>query len=130
MRFEPFQAQALVAARLRACELFVLPSIKEGFPISLVEAMACGKPVVTTTGLEEVVGEGGATVPPRDPKALAKAILSYLLDPAKARAAGRVAATRSQSEYGMEGLASAYLDVYAQAIRDRDERQKGRRPSA
>lgn len=130
VRFEPFQEQALVAARLRACALFVLPSLKEGFPISLVEAMACGKPVVTTTGLEEVVGEGGATVPPRDPKALAQAILAFLLDPARTREAGKAAAGRARTHYGMAGLASAYLEVYAQALRDRDERQKGRRPSA
>ncbi|MHB1261268.1 MAG: glycosyltransferase family 4 protein [Thermoplasmatota archaeon] len=130
VRFEPFQEQAPVAARLRACALFVLPSLKEGFPISLVEAMACGKPVVTTTGLEEVVGDGGAIVPPRDPKALAQAMLSFLLDPARAGAAGRAAADRARAEYGMEGLASAYLEVYAQAVRDRDERQKARRPSA
>jgi glycosyltransferase involved in cell wall biosynthesis len=119
-----------VAARLRRCAVFVLPSLKEGFPISLVEAMACGKPVVTTSGLDEIVAGGGTIVPPRDPAALARALVLYLQDPTRAKAVGREAARRAQAEYGMDRLAQAYLQVYASALRDREERQKGPSPSS
>lgn len=135
VRFEPFEDQPAVAARLRRCAVFVLPSLREGFPISLVEAMGCGKPVVTTSGLEEIVGAGGVVVPPRDPAALADALLSYLLDPKRAEAVGREGAARSKAEYGMDRLAKAYLEAYAQAVqehraRSHRERQKGTQPSA
>ena len=71
-------------------EVAVVPSLYEGFSLPAVEAMACGVPVVTTTGgaLPEVVGRDGETavlVPPGDPPALAAAI-SSLLDDAAARA--------------------------------------------
>jgi len=67
---------------LNASDLFVLPSVSEGSPTVLPEAMACAKPVVATRvgGIPDVVGEGtqGLLVPPRDPSALAEAILSSL----------------------------------------------------
>ncbi|MGH9301603.1 MAG: glycosyltransferase family 4 protein [Acidimicrobiales bacterium] len=67
-------------------EVAVVPSLYEGFSLPAVEAMACGVPVVATTGgaLPEVVGTGGRTgllVPPADPSALALAIVRALDDP-------------------------------------------------
>jgi glycosyltransferase involved in cell wall biosynthesis len=78
-------------------EVAVVPSLYEGFSLPAIEAMACGVPVVATTGgaLPEVVGETGRTgvlVTPDDPEALVAAIRSLLDDPAaRARlgAAGR-----------------------------------------
>ena len=71
-------------------EVAVVPSLYEGFSLPAIEAMACGVPLVATTGgaLPEVVGpdgEAGLLVPPNDPSALATAILRMLDD---ARAAG------------------------------------------
>jgi glycosyltransferase involved in cell wall biosynthesis len=126
VRFEPFTAQAQVAQRLRDCLVFVLPSLKEGFPIALVEAMACGKPVVTTTGLEEIVDGAGVTVPPRDPPALADALLRYLQDDALAQRTGEAAARRARERYGLAQLGDAYLGVYREALA---QRQKGGRHS-
>ncbi|HUR63213.1 MAG TPA: glycosyltransferase family 4 protein [Candidatus Thermoplasmatota archaeon] len=124
VRFLPFTAQAEVASLLRGCLLFVLPSLKEGFPISLVEAMACGKPVVTTTGLEEIVGDAGVTVPPRDPPALANAILGYLQDDARTARAGNAAARRARERYSLAKLADAYLAVYREAMAQRQASAK------
>lgn len=78
-------------------QVAVVPSLYEGFSLPAIEAMACGVPLVATTGgaLPEVVGQSGETgvlVPPDDPGALAQAIGELLDDPAaRARigAAGR-----------------------------------------
>ena len=88
---------AELAHRYGEAEVAVVPSLYEGFSLPAIEAMACGVPVVATTGgaLPEVVGRDGETgllVPPDDPGALAAAIGRLLDDPAlRARlgAAGR-----------------------------------------
>src|SRR5947209_6259792 len=75
----------------------VVPSLYEGFSLPAIEAMACGVPLVTTTGgaLPEVVGPSGEsamTVPPRDPGALAQQLIDVLNDDelkARLGAAGR-----------------------------------------
>lgn len=65
---------------LRSCQLFCLPSLYEGLPLALLEAMACGVPVVATdcpSGPHEVLAGGacGRLVPPADPRALGDAII-------------------------------------------------------
>lgn len=81
--FEPPTANPF--SYMRAANVFVLPSLWEGFPNVLIEAMACGTPVVATTSagdapmiLEE--GRFGCLVPSSDPKALGEAILRQLGD--------------------------------------------------
>jgi glycosyltransferase involved in cell wall biosynthesis len=72
------------AELVRQFDVFVLPSLEEGLPLSLLEAMAHGKPVVATAvgGVPEVVANGrnGLIVPPADPPALAAAIVRVLTD--------------------------------------------------
>ncbi len=66
---------------LKSCDVFVLPSLFENFGIVLIEAMACGKPVVTTSSggqVEFVNDRCGKIVPPKDPLALANAIEDVL----------------------------------------------------
>ncbi|MEB3271900.1 MAG: glycosyltransferase family 4 protein [Synechococcus sp.] len=78
-----------VRAWYRRATVFCLPSIQEGFGIVYLEAMAAGLPVVATTAaaIPEVVpdGQAGVLVPPRDPAALAAALLRLLQDPSLCR---------------------------------------------
>jgi len=69
-------------ALYRGARLVALPSLAEGFGLTALEAMACGTPVLAanTSSIPEVVGNAGLLVDPRDPDALAEAILRLLSD--------------------------------------------------
>ena len=79
-----------VRPALAECSLYVLPSYHEGMPRTVLEAMATGRPIVTTDvpGCRETIepGGNGVLVPPRDPSTLARAILAIIEDPNLARA--------------------------------------------
>jgi len=116
-----------VVDNLRMIELYaeaevaVVPSLYEGFSLPAVEAMACGLPLVTTTGgaLPEVVGADGECallVPPNDPGALAGAIVRALDDAdlrARMGAAGRA---RVLDRFTWRATAQATVDVYREVI--------------
>jgi 2-deoxystreptamine N-acetyl-D-glucosaminyltransferase/2-deoxystreptamine glucosyltransferase len=88
-------------AAVAGCRAFVLPSAWEAFGIVLLEAMACGKPVVATAvgGVPEVVRDGtdGLLVPSGDPSALAEALDRVLGEPALAEALGAAGRIRAQA---------------------------------
>jgi len=73
-----------MASLLQHSHIACLPSYREGLPLALIEAMASGRPCVTTDvpGCREVVqdGQNGFLVPPRDPANLAKALRKLILD--------------------------------------------------
>ena len=102
---------------LAASDIFVLSSRSEGLPLSILEAMAAGLPVVATTvgGVPELVleGETGLLVPPGDPQALAGAI-ERLLDDSTLRgrlgAAGRI---RVEERFDLVSTRQAHLDLYS-----------------
>jgi glycosyltransferase involved in cell wall biosynthesis len=81
-----------IANILAAADVFVLPSLSEGFPFVLLEALAMGRPVIASrvNGVPELIEEHktGWLVPPRDPQALATAIRAVLNDPATASKMG------------------------------------------
>ena len=102
-------------ARLyRSAEAFVFPSLFEGFGLPVVEAMASGTPVVTTTAgsLPEVAGDAAILVPPGDPAALAEGIERALTDPSAWRAAGLTNAAR----FRWDALAGRTADVYREVL--------------
>jgi alpha-maltose-1-phosphate synthase len=70
-----------LADRLRSADLFILPSLEDGFALTVAEALACGLPVITTpnTGASDCIKEGinGSVVPIRDPQAIAEAVLDW-----------------------------------------------------
>jgi len=80
--FTDFVPEADLPIYYSGADVFVLPSLYEGFGFPVLEAMACGCPVVTsnTTSLPEVVGEAGIMVNPYDADSLAQAIRQVLTD--------------------------------------------------
>lgn len=101
---------------LSAADLVALPSLWEGMSISLLEAMAAGKAVVTTTigSNREVTGDGYAAmlVPPKDPSSLAHAIDALMADDVRRRELGTRAGRTQSERYGMDRMLDAYLDEY------------------
>jgi glycosyltransferase involved in cell wall biosynthesis len=109
-----------VADVIRSATVVVLPSLAEGFPLALLEAMACGKPIVATPvgGVPEAVIEGvtGKLVPVHDPAALAGAVLDVLRSPALSERLGRAARDRAEAEYSVERVASRIQSLYDELL--------------
>lgn len=106
---------AVLAAMYARAEVFVFPSLYEGFGFPVIEAMACGTPVVTSnqSALPECVGDAGALVDPLDHHALAAAVARVLDDAAVAKemsAAGRQRA----ATFTWDETARKTWDVYAE----------------
>jgi glycosyltransferase involved in cell wall biosynthesis len=102
-------------------EVAVVPSLYEGFSLPAVEAMACGVPLVATTGgaLPEVVGADGRTavlVPPADAGALAAAIVALRDDPGRRRALGRAGRARAVERFSWRATARATVEQYREVI--------------
>jgi hypothetical protein len=97
---------------LAGADLFVLSSISEGIPMTLLEAQAAGLPAVVTDvgGNREVVihGETGLLVPPRSPEALAESMLLLLRDPNRARLMGEAGRRRVEALFDARGTAAKY----------------------
>jgi glycosyltransferase involved in cell wall biosynthesis len=103
---------------MNACDVVVLPSLSEGFGVVLVEAMACGKPVVATAcgGPEDIVtSDTGILVPPADETALAQAMSDAL--GSGGRFSPVVIRQYAVENYAYKGIAARILDVYAEALR-------------
>ncbi|MBP8981280.1 MAG: glycosyltransferase family 4 protein [Syntrophobacterales bacterium] len=96
----------------------VIPSLYEGFGMPAGEAMACGVPVISTTGgaLPEVVGKAGILVPPGDSEALTAAIVDLLDHPEKRHALGKAGLKRVMDSLTWEHAARKTVDVYRETI--------------
>ncbi|MFV9505985.1 MAG: glycosyltransferase family 4 protein [Oscillochloridaceae bacterium umkhey_bin13] len=103
-------------ALYRKATIFVMPSLYESFGISIIEAMACGLPVVATTAgaIPEVVEHGvtGLLVPPGDSIALAEAIIQLARDPELRSRLGKAGRERVQSMFTVGHVADQTLSVY------------------
>lgn len=98
----------------------VIPSVYEGFGLPAGEAMACGVPVISTTGgaLPEVVGDAGILVPPADSGALTEAITRVLTNPDLAERLSAAGYQRVQNHLTWQAAAQKTVDVYRRAIND------------
>jgi glycosyltransferase involved in cell wall biosynthesis len=109
-----------VVSLLQGSDVFVFPSLAEGFALALVEALAAGLPAVATRvgGAEELItpGVNGFLVPPADPEALAAAILNVLtLDPT-ALTAMRAAARQTAARFDLTHTAAQTLALYRRLL--------------
>jgi len=101
---------------MRRLDCFVLPSLAEGISNSILEAMACGLPVLATRvgGNPELVQEGrtGLLVPSEDTEAMAQAMLQLWRAAAAARAMGAAGRAEVERRFSMHAMVGAYQDLY------------------
>lgn len=100
----------------RAGNVVVLSSIIEGFPYTLIEAMACGRACVATDvgGVSEALADGaGLIVPPRNPAAMAQACLRLLRDQALRSRIGAVARARALEHFTVDRAIRAFDEMYS-----------------
>jgi rhamnosyl/mannosyltransferase len=115
-----------VPRRMAEAHFLVLPSVTvaEMFGLVLLEAMASGRPIITTelpSGVREVNAPGvtGLEVPPRDPAALAAAMISLAGNPARCREMGEAGRARVQERFTRRAMVEAYLRIYQAALEGR-----------
>jgi glycosyltransferase involved in cell wall biosynthesis len=110
-----------LAQHYSAAQIAIVPSLYEGFGIPAAEAMACGTPVIATTGgaLPEVVGDAGILVPPGSADALAAAIKQLLNDKQAQRQMSEAGRKRVEENFNWEQAARKTLEVYQEALTTR-----------
>ena len=124
MEYLGFVSEAEKADLLSESTVFVLPSYAEGMPISILEAMAGGNAVVSTTvgSIPEVIGgDGGVLVEPGDTDALYAAIEGLVASPDRAVAMGERNRREVEDHYNWESVCDELCDVYRRLAR-RDTR--------
>lgn len=98
------------------CHIVCLPSYREGLPKSLVEAAACGRPIITTDtpGCREVVrdGENGLLVPVKNVQVLAIALAKLIQEPKLCEVYGKMGRQRAESIFGSDSIIQATLAMY------------------
>ncbi len=113
VRFAPWADD--VRAELAGLDVFVLPSRNEGFPLSIVEAMLAGRPVIATDvgSVREAVDESsGIVVPPEDVAALRSAIEQLAADPDRRRRLGAAGRQRALERFTASTMARAFERLY------------------
>ena len=111
---------------LRGLDCFALPSLAEGISNTILEAMACGLPVVATRvgGNPELMEEGmtGRLVPQANAEAMAGALFDYFDDPALARRHGRAGRQLILQRFSLDRMVSDYLSIYDGLLAGRKDR--------
>lgn len=110
-----------VPGELRHSDIFALSSLREGLPMSIMEAMAAGLPVVGTRvgSVDSLVEDGvtGLLVPASDPEALACALERLVGEPDFRRRAGILARQRAEQEFSLDAMAKRYASFYETLLR-------------
>ena len=113
------------ATAFATADLYVLPSLFEGTPLTLIEAMMSGMPIVTTAtcGMKDVIvdGETGILIPTRSPGAITEAIERLAGDAALRERLGRAAHATAVNKYTWKTVAEPVRDVYARLRRSQQK---------
>jgi glycosyltransferase involved in cell wall biosynthesis len=115
LRAEPFVDRARVAAYLRTADLYVHATRADNHPLAVLEALACGVPVVAPRvgGIpEQLSDETGVVVEPWDATTLAGAVSALLADDSRRSRMATAAAADARARFGLERQVDAYLDLY------------------
>ncbi|MGW0858362.1 DUF3492 domain-containing protein [Streptomyces sp. NPDC002690] len=120
-----------LAGAYAAGGVVVLSSVVEGFPISLVEAMFCGRATVSTDvgAVVEVIGGTGLVVPPGDTPALADACLALLRDPERRARLGEAARARARELFTVEQNLAAFRSLYRELTASHPPSPRGTAPA-
>ena len=121
VRFVPFDSDvAKVAALYNAADVYVHPAVEDTFPTSILEAMACGRPVVASNvgGIPEQIDHNvsGFLCEPRQPEALATLLERLLEDAALQRRIGASARRQAEMYFGRERCLADYMDWYEEVL--------------
>ena len=115
-----------IPAEIRRCHIACLPSYREGAPLSLLEAAACGRPIVTTDvpGCREVVhhDQNGLLVPVRDARGLADALERLIVDGDLRRRLGACGRARAEREFSSDVVNDKIISTYFQMMAERTSR--------
>ena len=113
---------------LRSADLLLHASVSEGIPVAVLEAMACGVPVVVTDagGTREAVRDGveGLVVPPRDPRALARAMTALWHDGEARERMGRAGVERVRSAFSLGEQTRRFVELYETVAAARGEARR------
>lgn len=116
-------SEAETAAVFAAADIYLLPSLFEGTPLTLIEAMMSGVPIVTTAtcGMKDIIrdGENGLLVPIRSPEAIVAAVEQLIADPAYRARLGKSAQAEALEKYTWERVAVPVQEVYERLCGDR-----------
>ncbi len=119
-RFHLLGLRSDIGNLLAAADVFVLPSLSEGLPLALLEAMLAERPIVATAVGEVPTvlmdGRAGVLVPPGDAAALASALARLLADPGQARRLSAAAVVRAAEAYSLSQMLERYRSLYERLI--------------
>jgi len=126
----PPGTEAELATRMLASAVYLIPSLFEGTPQTMLEAMATGMPAVATDtcGMKDVIRDGtnGLLVPVRNPTALAAAVARLLTDPPLRQRLGRQAHADVAANYTWDKVAEPLRAVYNRVADDRAAKEEAR----
>jgi glycosyltransferase involved in cell wall biosynthesis/GT2 family glycosyltransferase len=120
VRFHGWVPPEVVRDRLQASDVFLQSSLSEGHPTAVVEAMACGLPIVATDcgGTREAMTQGveGFLVPPRDWRAAAAALRTLWKDPSLRHRMGLAGRERVETEFTLERQSAEFAALYRDVV--------------
>ena len=104
-------------------EVFILTSYEEGVPRSILEAMSCGIPIVSTSlpQLRDIVKDSGILVPPGNAVAVSEALCILADDEELRERLGKNGRTRAESDFSWESTVDLTLEVYRQILDEADD---------